>query len=142
MSALLYLDTSAVIAVLVTEPGSARLQAWLEARGDATFAISPWVETEVASALSRKIRTGGLTLAQRAEAAAEWRSWRESLALLPIEPKSFEAAAVSVTRHELALRAGDALHLAVSAVHGCTLVTLDGRMAKAAVELGVPVAQV
>lgn len=126
----------------MTEAGSTRLQAWLEAQGDATLAISPWVETEVASALSRKVRTGGLDLAQRAEAAAQWRSWSESLVLLPVEQGSFEAAAVSVARHELGLRAGDALHLAIAAVHGCTLVTLDEGMAKAAPEIGVPVAEI
>lgn len=142
MSVTLYLDTSAVVALLVTEPGSLRLQTWLQAREDAIIAISPWVDTEVASALSLKVRTGALSLAQRADAAAQWRSWSESLVLLPVDKASFEAAALNAAQHQLSLRAGDALHLAIAAAHGCTLVTLDDRMAKAAPEVGVLVAEI
>jgi predicted nucleic acid-binding protein len=142
LSGLLYLDTSAAVALLVPEPGSARLQAWLQAREEGGIAISPWVATEVASALSLKVRTGALSLAERAEAASRWRSWRDTLVLLAVEAVAFETAAASASRHELGVRAGDALHLAVAAAHGCTLVTLDRRMAAAGPELGVPVAEV
>ena len=55
---------------------------------------------------------------------------------------AFDLAASYAARHDLALRAGDALHLAVASAHGLTLVTLDERMAKAAPELGVPVAEI
>jgi predicted nucleic acid-binding protein len=142
LSQTLYLDTSAVVSLLATEPESARLESWLQAQEASVLAISAWVNTEVASALSMKVRMGQFTLEQRADAAAQWRLWSESVVLLPIEQADFEAAAGSAARHALGLRAGDALHLAVAASAGCTLVTLDEGQANAAVELGVPVAEI
>ncbi|MGO8710884.1 MAG: PIN domain-containing protein [Rhizomicrobium sp.] len=46
-----------------------------------------------------------------------------------------------VRRCELMLRAPDALHLAISQRLNATLVTLDGRLASAARELGVSVTE-
>lgn len=63
-----------------------------------------------------------------------------SLRVLAIEAADLAKAAFYVSRHDLDLRAGDALHFAIAAAHGCTLATLDERMATAAPELGVPVA--
>lgn len=139
-----YLDTSAVVSALVREPEvSGRVRAWLRSHGDDDLAISNWVITEVASALSIKVRTGELTLEQRADAMTEWQSLREgSLHHLAVSSDAFELAARFAGRHELGLRAGDALHLAVAAATGCTLVTLDRTMAKAAPELGVSVAAI
>lgn len=136
----LYLDTSAIVALLAAEPASERFQEWLSARQSDGLATSRWTEAEVASALSLKVRTGEFTIAQRAEAAAGWRSWREGLLMLNVEAAAFETAAAFASRPDLGLRAGDALHLAVAAAAGCALVTLDERMAKAAPEVGVPVA--
>ena len=51
----------------------------------------------------------------------------------------FEKAARFASHHALGLRAGDALHLAIAAGGGHTLVTLDVRMAEAASQLGIPV---
>lgn len=137
---ILYLDTSAIVALLAAEPSSDRLQAWLSAHEADGLATSRWTSTEVASALSLKVRTGEFTLAQRAEAAAGWQAWRDGLLLLDVEAAAFETAAVFASRSDLGLRAGDALHLAVASAQGATLVTLDSRMAKAAPAVGVPLA--
>ena len=139
----LYLDTSAVVSLLAAEPNSKRLAAWLRDNEAAGLAISPWVDTEVASALSQKVRMGQLSSEQRAAAGIEWQRLRTgSLVLLPIGDDAFETAASFAARHDLNLRAGDALHLAVAAAHGCTLVVLDRKLAKAAAKLGVPVAAI
>ncbi|WEK45356.1 MAG: type II toxin-antitoxin system VapC family toxin [Candidatus Andeanibacterium colombiense] len=141
--ALHYLDASAVVCALVREPAANRVRAWLGVQDPGALAISPWVATEVASALSMKIRTGDLSLQQRAEALSEWQFFRdESLIELSIERDTFEKAADFVGRAELSLRAGDALHLAICAANACSLVTLDERMAKAALELGVAVTEI
>lgn len=137
-----YLDASACVALLTPERGTARIEAWLEADRDGALAISPWVHTEVASALSIKVRTASLTVEDRTAVAVAWLSFRQGLHNLPIADETFATAAEMAARHDLALRAGDALHLAVAAAHGCTLVTLDARMAGAAPQLGVPVAEV
>jgi uncharacterized protein len=139
-----YLDTSAVVSALVREPrSSGRVRAWLRGQDEDTLAISPWVATELSSALSIKVRDGELTIDQRADVMGEWRRMREtSLQILPIGERTFERAADFVARHELGLGAADALHLAVVSISGCTLVTLDERMAAAARKLGIPVTEV
>ena len=139
-----YIDTSALVSALLREPVlSGRVRAWLRAHEEEALAVSWWVGTEVASALSTKIRTGELSPEQRADAWSEWSRFRDdSLMVLPVEADAFETAALFAGRHDLALRASDALHLAIAAAHGCALVTLDNRLAKAAPELGVPVAEV
>jgi predicted nucleic acid-binding protein len=50
----------------------------------------------------------------------------------------FRAAAKFADLHDLGLRAGDALHLAIASEHGATIYTLDQRLADAGPELGVP----
>ena len=62
----------------------------------------------------------------------------ESLLLLPVTSDNFAHAARLSNQHELALRAGDALHCAIAAERGATLATLDRRLADAAPLLGVP----
>lgn len=113
-------------------------QAWLAANDEAGLAISEWVETEISSALSLKVRTGALGLDARAAALAEYRRVAARvMSILPVEPRHFRLAASFADRHDLGLRAGEALHLAVCADHGANLVTLDQRLLAAAPQLGV-----
>ena len=140
MIPLLYLDTSAAVPVIVREAATERTRAFLKEREAEGIAVSPWVVTEFASALAGKLRTGALTKSTYAGAALQWQAFLEGVRSLAVERGHFEKAALLCQRQELGLRAGDALHLAIAAGAGCTLVTLDERMAKAAPELGVPVA--
>lgn len=139
-----YLDTSFIVAALTEdEVHSKKSRDWLRGNPDAELAISRWVETEVCSATSLKIRTGEFTLEQRAELLKQWRNFKDaSTATVEIAGYNFKAAAHFAERHDLSLRASDALHIAIAHGAGCTLVTLDKRMAEAALVLGVPVAAV
>ncbi len=67
--------------------------------------------------------------------------FRPSVEVVPVIGQHFSDAARFVERHELSLRAGDALHLAISNYHGATLCTLDNRLAVAGPILGVPILQ-
>jgi predicted nucleic acid-binding protein len=122
----------------VAERESERVVSWLEARADDLLA-SAWTAPEVASALSLKVRTGALDLSARAAAMARFNGLMSSLLILDIEPLHFLLAASFAGQHDLALRASDALHLAVCADRGASLATLDGRMRDAALALGVAV---
>ena len=134
-----YIDTSALIAALVREPMSAAVRRWLVDRPAGDVFVSDWTDPEVASALSVKVRTGALTVDQRAAAASAWQRMRNAyLHVLAIEAEHFVAAARIADRHDLGIRAGDALHLAVAASAGFRLVTPDKSMAAAAPLLGVP----
>lgn len=135
-----YIDTSAVVAALVVEPHTPRVMAWLAKQPTGTVFISEWTYPEVASALSLKLRTGGLTVERRAAAQAAWHQLRSaSFHTLAVTPDHFAVATGYATQHDLNIRAGDALHLAVVAASGFKLVTLDATMAKAAPLLGIPV---
>lgn len=138
-----YLDTSFVVSAFSDEPKTAQCQQWLEDNIDSDLLISDWVNTEFSSAVSLKIRTKEITVEQRAEIGARWRrAVRKNFAIAKIGKRHFEVAAQMADNHRLALRTGDALHIAVAQSAGYTLVTLDKRMAEAAVELGVPVAEI
>jgi predicted nucleic acid-binding protein len=135
-----YIDTSLLVAALVVEPHTSRVLGWLEGLAPGTAFISDWTHVEVESALSLKHRTGVLSLELRSEASLMWRQLhRSGFPTLAVTPDHFESAARMAGQPDLGLRAGDALHVAIARESAYTLVTLDKRMAEAALQIGVPV---
>jgi len=134
-----YLDASALVATLVREPGSVAIDAFLD-QYTGTIGVSEFAAAEVASALSRLVRTH-LIAQEDAEAGLSdfdaWRSIRTET--IDIEPPDARLANTYVRRFDLMLRAPDALHAAICRRLDLTLVTLDQRLAKAARELGIDV---
>ncbi len=135
-----YLDTSVLVAALTNETATEAVQSWLAARPVNDLRVSDWVATEFSSALSIKMRMGALDIEQRADALAYFRQLISvSLTILPIEASHFRTAARLTDQHQLGLRAGDALHLAIATEAGARLCTLDRRLAEAGREVGASV---
>jgi hypothetical protein len=126
------------MAALTNEARTPDAQAWLQNQPPDQVAISEWVITEFSSALSLKLRIGSISTDQRAAALASFRGLTDrSFRVVSITGPMFRTAATFADQHRLALRAGDALHLAAALEFGATLWTLDQRMAQAGPALGV-----
>jgi uncharacterized protein len=134
-----YLDTSVLLPTLIAEPSTKAVYDYLGAVHQELL-ISDFAAAEVASALSRLIRMGLLTGVDASARLADFDAWRAAMSILvDIPAADARLAYIYVRRFELGLRAPDALHLAITRRLDATLVTLDGRLATAARELGVAV---
>lgn len=136
-----YLDASVLLPTLIQEPASEAVDAYF-LESDQEFVTSEFAAAEVASALSRLIRMKLLDTADAKARLADFDVWRAAMTS-PVDVHAADArlANAFVRRFELMLRAPDALHLAISQRLNATLVTLDGRLANAARELGVSVTE-
>ena len=90
MIAVIYFDTSALVALIVNEPSSVSVATWYaRAKGDLVSAV--WCVTEFASALGIKQRTGQI---DRAQAETAWANFgrlaANDLQLLPLEAAGYE----------------------------------------------------
>ncbi len=134
-----YVDTSVLVAYYCPEPPSARAQRELQAAG--ALAISPLVDLEFVSALAQKVRSRDL---RRKDAAGNLRLFQSHLdkgiyARLGLDASHFAQAGQWISTLGINLRTLDALHLAVTALNGCTIMTADALLARACGKLGVSV---
>jgi predicted nucleic acid-binding protein len=135
----LYLDASAILPILVEETFSATVVQFLQTAGEPLM-VSDFAMAEVASGLSRRVRTGALELEAATAGLAHLDAWRAALTTdVDLQAADVRLANVFVRRFEFGLRAPDALHAAVCRRTGDTLVTLDRRLAAVAEALGVRV---
>jgi predicted nucleic acid-binding protein len=122
-----YLDSSAIVKLIVAEPESTELQRYLaQHRGRATCSLA---KVEV----TRAVRAHGTAALRRT------RNMLRRLDLVTIDDELLDDAA---TLDAGVLRSLDAIHLAAARIFGDDLVavvTYDARMAKAAEHLGLPV---
>jgi predicted nucleic acid-binding protein len=132
-----YLDASVIIPKLVEEPETAAVEAYLAGNPEDRL-VSDFAAAEVASVLSRLLRMGQLSLAEASAAIADFEIWRASNSS-PVEVHAGDVrlAYAHVHRFDLALRAPDALHLAIARRTGAKLVSFDRRLLRAASALGI-----
>jgi predicted nucleic acid-binding protein len=137
---LVYPDTSVLVSAYVEEAFSLTAESWLISILPGDMVSSAWCETEIASALAAKTRARQITATDRPELLAMITAMLNASArFIPITKRHFESAGDFLSRSALSLGSGDALHLAVAAAAGATLVTLDRRMAEAGLGLGLDV---
>ena len=128
----LYLDTSLLVSALSNEWSTSQVLDWIESNKDFGFATSRWSVTEFSSALAMKVRTGHLDHDQRLATLRQFRTLIASFDLLAVEAVDFDTAAKIADREQVALRSGDALHLAIAMRLDLPLRTLDRRFVQGA----------
>lgn len=137
---MLYFDTSFLVPLFLREQTSTRIEhAFAELAGQ-DLAISHWTRVEFSSLLAREVRMGSLPAAVAFEVDKEFESVaRASFSVLLPVMKDFDLAKDYLVHHRSALRAGDALHLAIARNHGSERIySLDNTLLKAGRSLGLP----
>lgn len=128
-----------MLPILIKEPASATVDAFMSTVQQELW-VSDFAAAEVASAVSRLVRTGRLEATDGAASLSDFDVWLAAMTReAEIHAVDVRLAGVYVRRFDLALRTPDALHLAIARRLDVTLVTLDRRMAAAGRELGVAV---
>ncbi len=137
-----YLDTSVLAAYYCPEQNSLKVEKLI--RTLKSPAISHLVETELYSAVARKVRVKELSrqdanlITSQFNVHLEKRFYR----LLPIGVRHYSIAREWIGRFDTALRTLDALHLAVSYSENMIIVSADTHLCKAAEYFGIQVQKV
>jgi hypothetical protein len=101
-----------------------------------TLVLSDFAGAELASALSRRVRTGDLKPAEARKAFSDFDAWATRTTLRVETVSSDIAVATSYLRNlDLKLRTADAIHIAIAQRVAADLATFDVRMAEAAASL-------
>ena len=137
-----YWDASALVPLIVSEPGSRLARTWLQE--DDHVVTWAWTRTEITSAIERRAREGALTRRQRRTALDRLRGfaagWDEVIDLLAVRAR----ANAVLARHSL--RAADAGQLGAALLVNEQLsdplvfLCLDQRLSDAAEREGLGVA--
>lgn len=132
-----YFDTSVLAACYVPEANSKRAQEAMSR--DRRVVISSLVEAEMASALSRRVRTGELFAGNAREVLDRFGLHVAAgvFDVLPVGVREFRMARDWMARFDTPLKTLDALHLAVAFCNGLSLVTADASLARCAATMGV-----
>jgi predicted nucleic acid-binding protein len=134
-----YLDTSVVVALLLTDVHSSRAEAWL-VRTKPIVMVSDFCAVEFAAVISRRVRTSGLSAKHAGLALQRLDDWlSQPVHLVRGTPEQMGLAGQIVRDFTTKLSAPDAIHLAIARDLGATLVTFDERLAQAARRHVVPV---
>lgn len=134
-----YIDTSVIVAYYCPEPLSEKAESFLVAHPQP--AISYLVEVELFSAVSRKIREGGMAPEDGSRVIAKFLSHLDDsfYTILPVESHHYRLARDWIGQFSTPLRSLDAIHLAITAQGTATMVTADKGLAKSAELLAVDV---
>lgn len=129
-----YLDTCVVLSAIQDDAYSENVDAWLSNRRTSELVTSAWTLAEAASALGRLVRMNDLTAEAAMAKYQDIQIWlADEFHVEVLTGTDFSTAAERQTIWSLGLRAGDALHLAVAARLGATLVTTDYALEQACV---------
>lgn len=128
--------------MFVVDAHSQRVTAWLRRTSEAST-LSDWTLAEFTSVVAIGQRGGRVPAALRASAELTLNAWiAQRGGALAVESADIRQARSLIQASGAALRAPDALHLAIAMRHGCVVATFDEGLRRACDDLGVPVATI
>jgi len=132
-----YIDTSVIVAYYCPEPLSEKAEAFLMTH--VRPAISALTEVEMFSALSRKIREGGLSRKVAGGIIAKFLGHVDTHCYthLSVGPHHYRLARDWIGLFNTNLKTLDAMHLAIAHAEGMTFVTADQGLAESAAVLAL-----
>jgi predicted nucleic acid-binding protein len=129
------LDTSVLVSALIHDDGTKAAQEFLISAIYDTCLITSWAQTETASAIALLCRRGTIT---RPDAEIAWKRFvllrDEQMIVAEVIDSDFRLAADFCLSKASAIRAGDAVHLAVCSRLNSKLVSFDRKLCRAARE--------
>ena len=132
-----YIDTSVLVAYYCPEPLSEKAEEFLISHLHP--GMSALTEVELFSAMSRKVREGGMSRRDARRIIARFIAHvdKNFYEYFSVEPQHYRLARDWIGMFDLGLRSLDALHLAIASFEGLTLVTADSGLSKSARMLGL-----
>jgi len=132
-----YVDTSVLVAYYCPEPLSDKAERFLT--GHLQPGISVLTELELFSAVSRKVREGGISKRDANRIIATFTSHKDNRLYnyLPIQAHHYTLARDWIALFKLSLKSLDALHLAIASSERLTIVSADRSLLRSAEALGV-----
>ncbi len=110
-------------------------------RDPSTLLVSDFASAEVASVISRRVRTGELTKTEAKNVFRRFDAWKQvRVKSVEIDSMDVAAAEAFLRQLNLTLFAPDALHIAIAKRTGASLATFDTKMAASAQNLGLALA--
>lgn len=135
---ILYVDASAIVAIVGNEAASGAVEAALDTNGVIAL-VSDLAIAESSAALARNGRVRPWSRIDTDRFYGDLDVWASDAAeIVVVGPADIGLAIDFVRQPGVALRAPDAIHIAAAHRLGATILTLDKGMARAAAELGVP----
>ena len=131
-----YIDTSVLVAYYCPEPLSEKVEKFLTAHLHPS--ISALTEVELCSAVSRKVREGGLNRKDAGRIMARFITHvnKNFYDYVKVEQHHYRLARDWIGLFKTGLKTLDALHLAIASAEGLSLVTTDEGLSKPAKALG------
>lgn len=139
-----YFDTSFIVPYVLPERTSSDVQQFFQQHQNEELAISHWTRVEFMSMLAREVRLNALTgpVAREVDLRFETVIAESFVVVLP-DRSDFDLCKRYLQQFQTALRAGDALHLAIANNRGAQMLyTFDKKLLRAGSMLGLPTATI
>jgi predicted nucleic acid-binding protein len=131
-----YLDASILLALLTNHPLTPRADAFMRTKAPALI-VSDFAAAEFASAMARRVRTGGITPDEARVAFSTFDAWAaRATRREQTKAADVSAAEAFLRRLDLNLRTPDALNIAIAQRIGAALISFDEKMSASARALG------